>query len=115
MMEEASSDNNSRSNLPSLGTAIPDHLRASILRLVETQKEEAEAQARAIAEAREGAYVPQRETLGDWDIDDGEEGEAGGKAEKARGGIEGDDSGAEETVGENIVKVSELRAPPTST
>ncbi|ORY21467.1 hypothetical protein BCR39DRAFT_553549 [Naematelia encephala] len=39
------------SALPSVGTAIPDHLRASILRLVESQAEEAEAQAQALREA----------------------------------------------------------------
>ena len=39
--------------LPHIGTAIPDHLRASILRLAESQAEEAEAQAAALREGHD--------------------------------------------------------------
>ena len=39
--------------MPHIGTPIPDHLRASILRLAESQAEEAEAQAAALREGHD--------------------------------------------------------------
>lgn len=92
------------STLPQLGNSIPDHLRDSILRLVETQKEEAEAEARAIAEARGGVYLPQtRDGDGD-DLDERTEG--GAPSLRTKGGVDGDDSSAEEESGDKIVEVS---------
>jgi activating signal cointegrator complex subunit 2 len=86
-----------------LGNSIPDHLRDSILRLVETQKEEAEAEARAIAEARGGVYLPQNR---DWDGDDPDEGTGDGAPSlRTKGGVDGDDSDAEEETGDKIVEV----------
>jgi hypothetical protein len=94
------------STLPQLGNSIPDHLRDSILRLVETQKEEAEAEARAIAEARGGVYVPQtRDGDGD-DLDERTEG--GAPSLRTKGGVDGDDSSAEEESGDKIVEVSTI-------
>jgi activating signal cointegrator complex subunit 2 len=91
------------STLPQLGNSIPDHLRDSILRLVETQKEEAEAEARAIAEARGGVYLPQNR---DWDGDDPDEGTGDGAPSlRTKGGVDGDDSDAEEETGDKIVEV----------
>ena len=52
-----------------IGNAIPDHLRASILRLVETQKEEEVARERAFAEAR-GTFKPARQDMDDLLDDD---------------------------------------------
>lgn len=91
------------STLPQLGNSIPDHLRDSILRLVETQKEEAEAEARAIAEARGGVYLPQtRDDDGD-DLD--ESTGDGAPSLRTKGGVDGDDSDAEEETGDKIVEV----------
>ncbi|RSH90085.1 hypothetical protein EHS25_001418 [Saitozyma podzolica] len=90
------------STLPQLGNSIPDHLRDSILRLVETQKEEAEAEARAIAEARGGVYLPQTR---DDDGDDLDEGTGDGAPSlRTKGGVDGDDSDAEEETGDKIVE-----------
>ncbi|GFZ48978.1 hypothetical protein JCM24511_06727 [Saitozyma sp. JCM 24511] len=90
------------STLPQLGNSIPDHLRDSILRLVETQKEEAEAEARAIAEARGEVYLPQtRDDDGD-DLD--ESTGDGAPSLRTKGGVDGDDSDAEEETGDKIVE-----------
>ena len=37
--------------MPQMGNSIPDHLRASIMRLVQSQEEEEEEEARALREA----------------------------------------------------------------
>lgn len=97
---------------PGLGKEVSDEMRASIMRLVDRQRIEAEEQARALANATGQKYRPERydeagglipinESMED-DGDHGEE-EDGGKS-----GLilkEGDESGEEE-VGENVVEVS---------
>lgn len=70
---------------PHIGTAIPDHLRASILRLVESQAEEAEAQAAAL---REGHVYD--------DVDDD-----GIPVVRVRG--DGEESGDEDESGDKVV------------
>jgi len=69
--------------MPQVGNTIPDHLRASIMRLVQSQEEEAEELERALKEAHGGA-------------DEGGEEEA-----RAVRVIEGEESGDED--GDKVV------------
>lgn len=82
------------------GTEIPNHLRDSILRLVENQAIEAEEQARALAEAHG--------TTRQLDMD-GEQDEEDGRRVRVAG--EGDDSGAEDAEGDED-KVVDVRSIP---
>lgn len=83
------------------GTEIPNHLRDSILRLVENQAIEAEEQARALAEAHGTSPSRYLEV-------DGEQDEEEGRRVRVAG--EGDDSGAEDAEGDEdkMVDVSSL-------
>ena len=76
--------------LPQIGTTIPDHLRASILRLVESQSEEADALAAALREGHD-------------DVDDD-----GISAVRVRG--DGEESGDDDDLTDkvNIVRVPVL-------
>lgn len=96
---------------PGVGKEVSDEMRARIMRLVERQRVEAEEQARAVAEARGEVYRPDRGeeyNFGEEDDmgTDGEVGPGGGRTAGARVN-EGDGSGDEEEVGENVVEVSE--------
>lgn len=83
------------------GTEIPNHLRDSILRLVENQAIEAEEQARALAEAHGGGRAS-------WDVD-GEQDEDDTRRVRLAG--EGDASGDEEAEGDKD-KVVDVREVP---
>lgn len=89
-------------NLPQVGEAIPDHLRESILRLVENQKIEAEAEARAIAEARGQVYRPPRAD----DTADGDDLEDDAVKLRVRDRSGGDESGEEDESGDKVIEVS---------
>jgi activating signal cointegrator complex subunit 2 len=74
-----------------IGQTIPDHLRASIMRLVESQAEEEAAQARAIREAQGLPPIVE-------DDDDG----FGDVRGRVRIGGDGEESGGEED-GDKVV------------
>lgn len=71
------------------GTEIPNHLRDSILRLVENQAIEAEEQARALAEAHGTRLVPELDVEQDED-----------EGRRVRVAGEGDASGDEDAEGD---------------
>lgn len=96
-------------NLPQVGESIPDHLRESILRLVENQKIEAEAEARAIAEARGQVYRPPR----DDNAADGDDLDDDAVKLRVRDRSGGDESGEEDESGDKVIEVSpRCRAEP---
>ncbi len=96
-------------NLPQVGESIPDHLRESILRLVENQKIEAEAEARAIAEARGQVYRPPR----DDHAADGDDLDDDAVKLRVRDRSGGDESGEEDESGDKVIEVSpRCRADP---
>ncbi|RXK39586.1 hypothetical protein M231_03088 [Tremella mesenterica] len=67
--------------LPQLGNAIPDHLRESILRLVESQEEEAAAQEAAIAEAHAWVTPSDGERVGSLTVGNGVRSGSGRRSE----------------------------------
>ena len=79
------------SELLNMGNTIPDHLRESIMRLVETQAEEAEEEARALREAH-----------GFDDDQDGEDGEPQTEGKKLGVAGDGEESG-DEVEGDKVV------------
>ena len=74
-----------------MGNSIPNHLRAAIMRLVESQEEEAKEQERALREA----HGPPPDEL---------EGEEEGMRDRVKVYADGDDSGEESSAeGEKVV------------
>ncbi|KAL1408153.1 hypothetical protein Q8F55_004957 [Vanrija albida] len=74
---------------PVVGNEIPDNLRASILRLVDQQAEEAEEAARAVAEAR--GLAPPRPRRHEGDDEDDMDGDLGPAVRLADGEASGDE------------------------
>ena len=106
------------SGLPKLKADIPDHLRASILRLAQSQVLEEEEEARALREASQGftssagpsterSRVPRSRTKpfeenDHRDLDDNESDDDADRRVKVRGGADGDASDQEgESMSEN--------------
>jgi len=76
-----------------IGQTIPDHLRASIMRLVQSQAEEEAAEARAIREAQ-GLPSRERDEWEDYEEDAG--------VDRLKIGGDGEESGGEED-GDKVV------------